>query len=189
MSLRPSHIAEAHILSFQQGEERGFDYYFRQWYPSLCFFANRYIQQPQAAEEIVSDAYLKVWKRHAQFTNEKVLRSYLYTTVRNGCLSWLEKEKKIVIPPTTAPDKTMLEHMIHAEVMQDIYRHMQALPHQCKTVFTRLYIDGKSVKETAEEMNLSVSTVKTQKARALAYIKGKLRPLLLLLLLYPFINA
>lgn len=179
LGLQHHHSADNPILSFQQGKEQGFDHYFRQWYQPLCLFANRYVQLSTIAEEIVSDTYLKVWKKHAQFNNENVLRSYLYTAVRNGCINWLAKEKKIAAPPAASPDKTLLEHIIYAETMQAIFQHAQELPEQCKTVFTKLYIDGKSVKETAEELNLSTSTVKTQKTRAIAYLKGKLRPLLL----------
>ena len=131
------------------------------------------------AEELVSDAWLRVWKKHAQFNNEATLRSYLYSTVKNACFDYLKKQKPQPTIASEQPDKTMLEQLIYAEVLHTIYRHMQNLPDQCKTVFTRLYIDGKTVKETAEEMELSVSTIKTQKARAIAYIKGKMRPLLL----------
>jgi DNA-binding CsgD family transcriptional regulator len=44
-------------------------------------------------------------------------------------------------------------------------------------VFTKLFIEGKSVSETAQEMNIAISTVKNQKARGIKLLKPKLSSL------------
>ena len=48
-----------YTLSFQLGEEEGFDFFFRILFPQLCFFANRKLNNMEEAEDIVSAALLK----------------------------------------------------------------------------------------------------------------------------------
>lgn len=44
--------------------------------------------------------------------------------------------------------------------------------------FVMLYIEGKTVRETVNELRLALSTVKTQKARGLAILRKKIKPYL-----------
>jgi RNA polymerase sigma-70 factor (ECF subfamily) len=73
--------------------------------------------------------------------------------------------------------------IIRAEFYGELYRAIHTLPPECRKIFTMLYIEGKTVRETAEELGLALSTVKTQKARGLAALKKKLRPYLYCLLM------
>lgn len=161
---------------FLRGDERAFAYYFRLWYKALCLFADRYTSQLYISQEIVSDVYLRVWERHGTFYNEKSLKSYLYLSVRNACFDHLKKEKRrSKVQLEQQQTSTILENIIRVETLNEIYRSGEDLPRQCKDIFNRFYLEGKTVREIAGELDLSVSTIKTQKARALKFIKRKLR--------------
>jgi len=82
-------------LAFQRGEEKGFDFFYRQLFPSLCFFANRKLNDRTEAEDIASNAFIKIWKRHSQFNNATGIRSYLYQIVRNDCLSYFQQRNRL----------------------------------------------------------------------------------------------
>jgi RNA polymerase sigma-70 factor (ECF subfamily) len=73
-------------------------------------------------------------------------------------------------------EKDCLHGMISAETVRLLYEAINELPAQCKKVFTKLYVEGKSVAEIATEMNVAVSTVKNQKARGIKLLKPKLSP-------------
>jgi RNA polymerase sigma-70 factor (ECF subfamily) len=70
--------------------------------------------------------------------------------------------------------QSIIHTIIKAETINNLHKAISHLPAQCKNVFTNLYIEGKSVTETAQEMNLSISTIKNQKARGMKLLKAKL---------------
>ena len=73
-----------------------------------------------------------------------------------------------------------MQHLVAAETMRQIHEAIDTLPKACKLVFTKLYIEGKSVKETAEELSLTKSTIKTQRTIGLQILRKKLLPHLIL---------
>jgi RNA polymerase sigma-70 factor (ECF subfamily) len=171
-------------LAFQQGKERGFDFFFLELFPSLCFFANRMLKDRCEAEDIASNAFIKIWNRHFRFDNAKNIRSYLYQIVRNDCLTFMQQKSRAAAMQkeieylTTVDLKNNYEtEIIRAEFYMQLYIAINRLPSECKKIFTMLYIHGKTVKEISKELNLSPSTIKTQKARGLSVLKKKIIPL------------
>jgi len=51
---------------------------------------------------------------------------------------------------------------------------MEELPSECRMVFMKLFVEGKSVVEAAAELNVVVSTVKNQKARGIKLLRMRL---------------
>ncbi|MDE3184860.1 MAG: RNA polymerase sigma-70 factor [Bacteroidota bacterium] len=168
------------VFSFQKGEEKGFDFFFLELFPSLCFFANRLLNNRCEAEDIASSAFIKIWKRHSQFKDAKNIRSYLYQIVRNDCIKFLQqKERRLKVQKaieylTIVETKDNVESdIIRTEFFSALYKALNSLPIECRKVFKMLYIDGKKVSEIAGELKISPSTVKSQKARGLALLRKK----------------
>lgn len=173
---------ETYVALFIQGKEEGFDFMFREYYPALCFFAQRLTNDTPVAEDIVSYAFVKTWKRHYLFTTENSIRSYLYTVVRNDCYKHLEKWRRnnrliqdLFAREQGNAETDCLHQLVYTEFLRSVYQAFEQLSPQCRRVFDLLYIDGKTVKEIAIELNVSESTVKTQKARGLAIIKKSIQ--------------
>ena len=168
------------IQAFRNGEEKAFNFFFTLHYAALTLFCFRIIKDKEAAEEIVQDTYLKLWERHENFHHAAALRSFLFTVCRNASLNWLGDRKK-----ETADKKQLsylsdqnetgiLHHMIAAEVYADIHAAMSTLPPRCQKIFRMFFLEGKDYKQIATELNLSVSTIRNQKARALTLLRGRL---------------
>jgi RNA polymerase sigma factor (sigma-70 family) len=81
------------------------------------------------------------------------------------------------LTPVDAKDNIETD-IIRAEFYAELYRAINTLPPECRKIFTMLYLEGKSARETAEELGLALSTVKTQKARGAGCFEEKLRPYL-----------
>jgi RNA polymerase sigma-70 factor (family 1) len=181
-----------YTLAFQQGEEKGFDFFFRELFPSLCFFANHMLNNRCEAEDIASSAFIKIWKKHSIFNNAKSIRSYLYQIVRNDCLSFMQQKNRVAKVQKEIGYLTVFNYednyeanIIRAEFYADLYSAIKSLPKECSKVFTMLYIDGKTVKEISRELNLSPSTIKTQKSRGLNVLRKKIISLSIVLFLLP----
>ncbi len=74
----------------------------------------------------------------------------------------------------TAEFEYKLQEMIRAEVMEEIYRGIETLPAGCRKVFAMFYLEGKSLNSIAQELGISIHTVKNQKSKALATLRGKI---------------
>ena len=180
-SIQP-HSVNVNIESFQAGEERGFEYFFKYYYKRLCYFAGRYVQDKEAVEDIVSESFLSAWQRREIFTDENFLRNFLYKVVRNHCLRWLEKqqtEKKYFNQAILSDDtieRCFVESIVHTEFIHQVYYALEKLPPACRTIFKKLYMEGKSMKETAIELQLAKSTIQTQKIRGIGILREILFP-------------
>jgi len=175
-----SYSPQDYALFFQEGEERGFAYFFRQLYPALTLFAYKLTGEKEQAEEIASNAFIKIWQRHHLFDTPESIRAYLYQIVRNDALKALQKAKRqrIITNDVTYLWKDRQEtdyfhHLVTAETTRQLQESLDLLPSECRRIFHLLYIEGKSVKEVATELNLALSTVKTQKSRGLAVLKKR----------------
>lgn len=58
--------------------------------------------------------------------------------------------------------------------MHQVYTALQTLPPKCGQVFRMYYLEEKSLQEIADELDLSLSTVKSQKGRAIELLRKKL---------------
>lgn len=181
-----------YVQAFRRGEEAGFTYFFNSFYKALTYYAFRIIQDRQTAEEIVSDSFIKIWQRHETFEHVRVIRSWLYTTVRHSCIDWLrqrqtaaEHEQRLADRLKDAVEASVLHELIRAEVIREIHAAITNLPPQCRQVFKLLYIQGKSLKQVAEEMQLSIHTIKNQRARGLTILKKTAFELYILLAWLP----
>lgn len=169
-----------YVYSFQRGEKKGFEYFFNELYPALLYYGFRILNDVAVAEDVVAESFVKIWERHTTFSHHKVIKSWLYTTVRNGCLNKLQQRKRVDIAKKQVAqfmegehETFVLREMIRAEVIRELYQKIETLPKACCQIFKMLYIEGKSAREISQELNLSISTIKNQKARGLTLLRDK----------------
>ena len=186
------HLHDDPFDEFKKGDPRALQVIFKQFYPPLCLFAERMLHDRPAAEDLVGDTMVKLWNRHTDFENMQNIKAFLYITTRNACLNLLKQmqreslSKKQLAYLSGDKEGFILNEIVRAEVIQEIHREIENLPAQCRRIFKMSYYDGKKNQEIAEELKISVHTVKNQKARAIQLLKVKLPdrnlvPLLLLL--------
>jgi RNA polymerase sigma-70 factor (family 1) len=176
-------------LAFQKGQEKAYDYFFRKYYASLCFFAEKLLRNRSDARDAVQDCFTKLWDRRVSLRDSETIKSFLYTTVYNASIDRLRKERKDnslredISQVEQYPQQEFLEGVIKAETIGEIFSLMQKLPTRMQQVFRMFYIEGKSYKEIADHFKTSPETVRKQKARALSLLRERLDVLLVFLAL------
>jgi len=167
-----------YALLFQQGDEKGFAWIFRELYPALSFYAFKITGDREVSEEIASNAFIKIWQRRERFSDAVSIGKYLYRIVRNDALKHLRKEKQTAVANKEViylygneNEKDCFNSLVTSEISRELLIAINALPAECSKVFQLLYVEGKTIKEAAEELNLSSSTIKTQKARGLIALR------------------
>lgn len=172
---------EDYVFSFQQGEERGFAWFFRQFYPSLTLYCFRITGDKEISEEIASNAFIKIWEKHERFSNADSIKAYLYRIVRNDALKYLHTKKQelaankeVIYLYANQNEKDHFNSLVIAETSRELLNAINSLPVECSKVFRLMYIEGKTIQETAEALQLSPSTVKTQKKRGIEALRKSL---------------
>lgn len=168
---------EKKFVSFQKGEEKGFAFFFNEYYACLSFFAFKILNDEAEAQDVVSDSFVKLWERREAIDKPGSLKSYLYTTVKNACVDLLRsKERKRkneceILQLSDKWEQTVLHKMIEAEVLRHLVAARAKLPVKTKRVFEMFYIENKSYQQIAEELDISIHTAKNQKIRAIKILR------------------
>lgn len=176
------------IAGLQKGEEAALRQLFEQLYPRLCYFARGILQHDIEAEDVVQEAFMKLWRQRQQFNSFAALRSFLYISARHTCLNILKHQRVVHhhesgIQAEEADEPTVAQRLIQAEVAGQLREALDKLPPGCKQVIELGYLEGMRNNEIASLLHVSVNTIKTQKARGLYLLKGWLRTISILLLL------
>lgn len=150
-------------------------------YDHLHQFSFSILKSSEAAEEIVSDVFIKLWQIRARLPEIANLKVYLFTITRNFSINFLHKNYKNV--PSSIDDMDIQpavsmgnpeDILISAETIARIQKVIAELPPQCRLIFQLVKEDGMKYKEVAEVLNLSALTVRNQLTIAIRKIAAQL---------------
>lgn len=156
-------------------EKKEFDTLFRTYYSPLLMFALQYIDDADDAADIVTAAYEDLWKNFAVI-EEATVKSYLYVSVRNLCIDTLRRrkchERYVEFVAFTSSIAGNTDKDFDNGYKQGLVRKLfDMLKPPTSDILRACYIDGKKYKEVAEEMEISVSTVKKHIIKALKIVR------------------
>jgi RNA polymerase sigma-70 factor (ECF subfamily) len=168
------------ILNNKQEFKKLFDLY----YPALYLFASTIVNDNFLAEDLVQEVFIKLWEKSDGFDNIHAIKSFLYTSVKNKCLNHIEHEKVIQKHKEYTQHELLNYAVINNQIIEEethrlIYNAINELASECKNILL-LSINGLKNKEIAEELHISVNTVKTQKKIAYKQLKIKLKGIYLI---------
>lgn len=185
------------IVLLKKGGPDALQSLLKQFYSPLCLFAERLLADSAAAEDIVGESFVKLWNKRTDFESVQNIKAFMYITVRNACLNHLKQAKRDSLSKkqlaylTSEKEEFVLNEMIRAEVLKEIMHEINNLPEQCGKVLKLGYLEGLRNQEIADLLNISVHTVKNQKARGIQLLKIRLRDrdLMTFLILCSFLQA
>ena len=141
------------------------------------------------AEDVLQEAYLHAFSALAEFRGEAALSTWLTRIVVNEALQRLRRPREAVAPieegrtpsaqvipfPTSAQQSDDPERvMAQREICQLVEHAIDELPQEFRTVLVARVIEGMSVEETANALDLRPETVKTRLHRARRLLKAAL---------------
>lgn len=165
-----------YIDGLHKGNEEVFKLIFEKYHTRLCYFAGSLLPSSDAVEDVVQDAFIKLWQRRLDFHHLKAIKSFLYITVKNKSLN-IYKHDKIVkkyedLLPKEKSENEVIERIMEAEVLQKVHNALQKLPEGCRKIMYLSYFEEMKNKEVAAYLKVSINTVKTQKRRALQLLRS-----------------
>ncbi len=144
---------------------------FKDFYSSQLFFAMKLISSRVDAEDIVQDVFLSIWRAKPVFKNEIAFKAYIYLTTRNRCIDFLKKKRPIYQTVDFANEiPNEIDYLVKEEAFRLLDLAIKKLPPQTREVIN-LSLKGLSVQEVADNLKVSVNTIKTLKSRAYKILK------------------
>lgn len=167
------------LLAFHDGHEAALSYIFGQFYSGFCYFSERITLSQSVAEDIVEEAFIKLWNKRLEFQSFASIKAFLYVVIRNASNNYLKKQRKDDYHHrqftylNTAKDDSL--EIVKAEVMMAVYNAIETLPRKCQQIFKLSYIEGFKNEQIADMLRLSIQTVKNQKVRAIQHLRIQLK--------------
>ncbi len=148
-------------------------------YARLCNFAFRLLGFREAAEDVVHDVLLEIWRHREQFEFRDPL-AYLYRAVRNRAAGYHRREvmrAQVLAGLGEAEPVAPLDSAAEQEardLAEVVARAVDSLPPRCRLIFTMSRQQGLSYAEIAAALDLSVKTVEAQMNRAFKLLRARL---------------
>jgi RNA polymerase sigma-70 factor (ECF subfamily) len=162
----------------KKGNKLVYEALFSDYYDHLVRFADSYTFDQHASEDIVQNLYLYIWENAKKIDIHTSIKAYFYQSLKNRCLNYLRnlkmKDKKNIIyveALLNSKDDTMF---FDPEILDQIKKTIDKLPPQMTKIFKLKHIEGLKQTEIADQMNISVNTVKTQLKRAKVKLRDSL---------------
>lgn len=169
------------LASFNQGSSSAFRIIFENYNKILFSCAMQLVKDKEQAEDIVSEAFTKLWQRHDTFNTEEHIKAFLFVATRNASLNYLRhiqrktaSQNELSYLQKDKDDQDIITDMIEGELLQRIYPLIETLPTKCKTIFKLIYFEDASTDEVAEKLQITPRNVLNQKARAIQLLKKRL---------------
>ena len=165
------------IARLTAGNHAAMDYLFDNYYNSLCNHALRLVKDATAAEDVVQEVMMTIWKKRTQIKIESSLKAYLYRSVTNRSLNHLRDKRNQVVE---IEDKYLdvsadVEQKIYYnETEQIIMNEVNKLSPRCRQIFIMNRLDQMKYKEIAAELEISVKTVEHHIAKGLHILRDSL---------------
>jgi RNA polymerase sigma-70 factor, ECF subfamily len=169
------------LLAFiQDGNHAAFAELVRRHTDRFYRLAYRYLQSKEAAEDIVQDAFLKLWEdpgkwqpgRNTKFT------TWFYRVVVNLCLDVQKKMRPVRLDeemPLLDERETADEAMMRIEQQRILEREISALPERQRIALNLCFDEGLSNQEAAEVMDLNIKALQSLVMRAKTTLKKRMK--------------
>jgi RNA polymerase sigma factor (sigma-70 family) len=129
------------------------------------------------AEDILQDAFLMAFDRLTQLRDYHLFEAWLRKIVVNECIRFAKKALSKISLDEQYAEIADVEDLNWLQLIsfEQIHFEIKNLPDGCREVFNLYVLEDHTHQEIAAELNISVSTSKSQYHRARQLLKERLR--------------
>ena len=174
------------------GDSQAFEWIVRRYRPGLYKLVLRMVKNPQEAEDIVQETFIKAFNALPSFSEEYAFSTWLYKIAINHCIDHFRKKKLPTLSldkPIDAkegeikrefPDRGLTPEgaVLRRERHRLVQEAIQKLPEHYRTVIILRHQEERSYEEIAQILGIPLGTVKARIFRAREMLKKMLKPVL-----------
>ncbi len=178
------------VERFLEGDKSALDELLQRYHSRVYRLAYGILRNPQDAEEVIQEVFLRVFQKLDSFKGESSFSSWLYRVAINTTYMKLRDRKGVSTFSFDQVGKLLDEEMIKSgsgewvarpddellteEALRIISEAIDQLPDDFKTVLILRDVEGLSTDEVAEILGLTPAAVKSRLHRARLFLRDKL---------------
>ena len=175
-----------HIMIENDLNSDSFESLFKSHFKDLVGYVCSYVNDEEVSKDIVHDVFLVVLKNEKNLDTSYSLKSYLFTLSKNYALNYLKHLRVVAMN-----EREVVEALQNADEELDNYEQRMArlnekldeLPEKQREVLIKCFVEGRTYKDVADEMGISVNSVKTHISRGLKFLRNELKEEMVMLFL------
>lgn len=178
-------LEKDYLEKLKEGDCAAFSTLFLAYYEDLVLFARRLIYDKDTAEEIVQEAFVKLWEARETVVVRVSLKSFLLKSVQNRCIDW-HRHQRIRKQASAAikEDSVLYQYDTDNDVLKSDLESrldfaLSMLPDELRETYTMNRFEGMKYHEIAEKLNVSVRTIEVRMGRALHLLREYLKEYLI----------
>jgi RNA polymerase sigma-70 factor (ECF subfamily) len=177
------------IRSTLRGETASYNTLVKRYQRQVYNLAYRMLGNADDAGDLVQDTFLRAYGALSSFRQDAVFLTWLYKIASNLCIDQmrsrksrgalsldveLEEGREPMADRSSSPEDTVIRGAVSDIVQQMV----MTLPRKYRIVVVMRHLQGMSIEEIAEQLNLPSGTVKTHLFRAREMLRERLQPVL-----------
>ena len=163
---------------FSKGNRKAFDAVYAAYSAAMYGLCLRYTRCSDDAQDVLQEAFIKVYKSCEQYSLDKPLAAWIKTITINTALTYIKKNYRFELHEDDSFFDEQQEVEFDTENQEQLKKKLiqilNELPDGYRTVFNLFVIENLTHKEIAEYLSISESTSKTQYFKAKKMILGLL---------------
>jgi RNA polymerase sigma-70 factor (ECF subfamily) len=171
-----------HLIQLTQGNKESFVFLHRRYQSRIYRYCYQFVRNEEAAQEITSDVFVKIWEKRAGIRIEQAIAGLLFKITRDLSLSYLRKvardaalRKAYIEDYFESLTNPIEDEIFIREGLQIANQAIASLPPKCRLVFRLRYFSGLSLQQIAEELNISTNTVQNHLSKGTRIVKTHLQ--------------
>ena len=170
------------VERIKKGDDKSFEVLFKRYYTDLCNYVFGLVGDEEAAKDLVNECLVKIWDIRQYIRIEKTFRVYIFSFVHKRSLNYLrhrniqlkhvqEEQERNTFETNFDSADNPLQLLELTELKERISIAINSLPDKCGEIFKLSRFENMSYNEIAEQLNISITTVRTQMSRALEKLR------------------
>jgi len=128
-------------------------------------------QNEADAEDLVQSALANTYLAAGRIEDRSALDGYVRRAIVNTHISWWRRRRLVELPTDELPEEAVADHAVSSDLQATLRRAVDRLPGRMRAAIMLRYYDDMTEAEVAEVLGISLGTVKSTVARAVAKLR------------------
>ncbi len=167
------------LAALKMDSHEAFVQIFRRYYPDLVFFVSRFIPDMETCEDIVQEAFIKIWANRKFLEIRTSLKTYLVSLVQNLALNEIKHRKVKTLYRNMYHEMIMSlpadEHILYTELNDAVENLFSQLDPEVLETYMLSRSHHLKYTEIAKKLNISVRTVEARISKTIRFLQTNLK--------------
>ena len=155
-----------------------FEHLFKTYYHQLFLYANSVLKNENDSQDIAQEVFIKFWitESYKRIFSETHLKKYLIRSVKNACIDKLKSTNNFFDLDVTLFNNYENEvKKVNENLILKVRKEIAELSPQTKEILNCVFFNKMKYQEAADELEISINTVKTLLRKGLAKLREKFK--------------